>query len=162
MSKKGWGMSEFFPFAALIGIAILEIFLSGSWSRVYFRHGIPVYSKDVQCYSITSSTAVADTLAERLTRGWGPSQVFHSLSESEVAFREKAFEFTFFHYTPIMHGLITVLPRQRTAVVKGFLNWFVVAFGILVVGTELTTAPANFAWYEGRSSYFHILLAKFV
>ena len=62
-------MSEFFPFAVLIGVAILEIILSGSWSSPYFRYGIPVYSETVQFYAATTPTAISKMLSESMPRG---------------------------------------------------------------------------------------------
>jgi hypothetical protein len=137
-------MHELIPFFfALMVIAILDLILSGMWAAPYFRYGIPVYSKTVPFYAITSSTAISDLLSKELPRGWGPSQVFYPISENEVAFREKLFELRGVRYTPIMQGLITVLPLERTMVIKGHLNWFIIAFGAFSVRL-VGAIPADF------------------
>jgi hypothetical protein len=123
-----------YDLAVLATIEILETILCWSWAGPYYRYGIPVFSRTVPFYANTSSYAISDLLSKELSRSWGRSQVFHPISDYEVAFREKAFEFRVaFNYTPIMHGFITILPLERTITVKGFLDWFLIAFIIFVM-----------------------------
>jgi len=137
-------MHAFIPydFAVLAVIFILETILSWSWVAPYFRHGIPIFSKTVPFCVLTSSTAISEQLSRELQRGFWRSQEFHPISEDAVAFREKAFEFRImFSYTPIMHGLIAMSPLERIIVVKGFLNWFFIAFSVLAVPMAVGTTP---------------------
>lgn len=138
----------------ILGIVILDMILLGSWTAPYYRHGIPIFSKTVQFYAITS-TAISDLLSGEFPRGFGPSQLFHPISENEVAFREQAFGFNNlgFGYSPVMHGLITISPLGRTVVIKGFLNWYIIWYiieiGISSIRMAIGSAPAHFALIFG-------------
>jgi hypothetical protein len=134
----------------ILGTVILDMILLGSWAAPYFRHGIPIFSKTVQFYAITS-TAISDLLSGEFPRGFGPFQLFHPISENEVAFREQAFGFRSigFGYSPVMHGLITISPLERTVVVKGFLNWYIIVIGISSLRMAIGSAPARFALILG-------------
>jgi len=57
-----------------------------------------------------------------------------------------------------MHGLITFVPAERSIDIKGFLNWFVIAFGVFGVGMALSTAPAHFDFIFGAAFFGFVVL----
>ena len=124
------------PFAmvAAFGLAIIEAICSIGWYSLYFRHGIRLFTKQVPLAIRPMALPTVTDLNEGLKGKWGPSLVFKSLSNTEIAFRERAFEFTFFNSTPVMHGLIRYYPLEGQLEVIGYLNWTVLSFLGIALG----------------------------
>ena len=114
------------PFALLIGVALGELALSGWWAGGYFRYGLPIFRMRVLS-TAGLLAGMEDRLAQQFRDGVAPPIVFRRLSLSEIAFRERAWGFSLFHYTPIMHGLIHHVPEEGATYVTGRINAFPVA-----------------------------------
>jgi hypothetical protein len=125
-------MHLFLMFATL-GIVLIESILSSNWYPPYFRKGFKVFSREAE---LIKNIDVTEQVVESLNKGfkssgYSPTLHFKILDSNTIAFREKIFEFTFFSYTPIMHGKIELNQNHGKTTVIGLSNWFPIAFGIL-------------------------------
>ncbi len=122
---------EAVAFIAVLALAAIETLLSGFWNRVYFTIGVPVFTKEVQLHGKQLPTP--EQLETAVQSRWSTPLLFRRLSTGEIAFRERAFGGGFFHYTPMMHGIIRRDPTGSVIVVQGLLNWFIPALVALAV-----------------------------
>ena len=107
----------------LILIYLFESLFSVGLRAFYFRFGIPLYKKKiiVDRSPLLDEESIAQVIKPtRLV----PAFKFRSLSDHEVAFREKMIGFYLFSYTPIVHGLIKVDFSQNSIMLTGVANWF--------------------------------------
>ena len=114
-------------FVALVVLALIELVLSGSFSRPYFRFGIPIFIVRLPARE-RGLPDFEERLESEFSSGLTPPLVFRRFSPTEVGFRERAFGWRVFSYTPVMHGLIRLAPSEGTVYVIGWLNWFTAAF----------------------------------
>ena len=120
-------------------VPLTESYLSLTWNAWYFRNGIPIWTSSVPVRGTDGALPDEDELAERMYSFWGQSLVFRSLSTHEMAFREKAMEFSFFRLTPMMHGYMEYVPRERAVIVLGLANWFALWFPVFFGGVGFLT-----------------------
>lgn len=113
---------------ALVAISLIELFLSSRWNVRYFQTGIVMFKESFRYGNKCMFEGRDATLTQNFKSIWKPSILFHQLSPTEIAFREKMFQFSFFHYTPIMHGIIKNDPSNNTIIVMGHANWFPLCF----------------------------------
>jgi hypothetical protein len=132
-------------FGVVVAITIVEIVLSVRWNLFYFTVGLPIFVR-----RIDRVVAVAELSLEELQQSTasmaGTPILFRRLGPDAIGFREKGLGIGgFFHYTPIMHGLIRRRAEEASVVVLGFANWSIVAlslFTVLVTGKDfLVVAP---------------------
>ena len=76
-------------------ILLIEVILSGRWSKFYFNFGIPLFSKEI---SFPRNKIEVLSVTESLNKkfkgsAFSQSMVFNSLDNSTIAFREKMLEF---------------------------------------------------------------------
>ena len=109
----------------VLAIVIIEITLAGTWTSFYFRAGLPIFKLRLNHRHI--DRRLAERLSSRFCGGLAPDLVFHPLSETEIAFRERMSTLTWVPYSAVMHGLIRSVPEEGTTYVIGWINWFVVA-----------------------------------
>jgi len=114
--------------------AIAEIIMSGRWLPFYFRNGIPLYLKSFQV--MEPPTLSADDLSRKFSSGIAAPIIFHRIRNDEIGFREKAFSFRLFNYTPIMHGLIHVDQSKYTVKMVGYANWTTIIFPIAFLSID--------------------------
>jgi hypothetical protein len=116
----------------LLLLLIVESILSIAWQPLYFRIGIPAFSKKAR---LTSPPLLAeDLLNAQFDDKNLPPLRFKQLSNNEIAFRPAVFSFRLIAYTPVLHGLIRYDENSRELRVLGLLNWFPILFtvGLLV------------------------------
>ena len=118
-------MTEFMAFRLLIVLVALvaatETIASVTWLPIYFRHGIPLYTRNVVGNLPNTRRDLMDLVACSQT-GYS----FHRLSLHDIAFREPLVTFT---RIPVMHGRL--IHDGCSVQVTGLVNWSIVAFGIL-------------------------------
>ena len=107
-----------------MGIIFIEIILSGSWNRWYFWNSLTIFKNT----EVVPNKANLDNLSEEDIEGIIPKSAMPKIgvkgvSESEFLFREKMIQFSWFSYTPLIHGLLFVDKHNRTIEVVGKLNW---------------------------------------
>lgn len=103
--------------------AIAGTIMSVHWSPWYFRHGLPLYRRRLSFHLGDSLESLEYQLSFTMQGRLGPSMVFKSISQCELAFREKYWEPHIVTAPDIMHGLIRYLPESQEVVVTGYLNW---------------------------------------
>ena len=118
---------ELWGFGILIAVALIETILSSIFARPYFRFGLPLFVRTLPARERTISQSES-ALNERFGKGMWPAIVFKRFSPTEIAFREKVFHFSWFSYTPVMHGFVRLVPEEATVRVYGMANWFAVLF----------------------------------
>ena len=133
--------THLFAFYGFIAAVLIETVLSARWIRAYFRSGFLVYSKRISPAGIATVLPGPSTLESAVRSTWLPSLVFRQLSPTELAFRERLFEFRLFSYTPLMHGLIECRVADHQILVQGRLNWSTVLFTLF-----FAVGPAREAW----------------
>jgi hypothetical protein len=125
-------------------IAIVQAVISGRWNPIYFRVGIPVYSKTLLFEKAAPESLGEDALNDAFRRSLTPSLVFKEIGVGEFAFREKLFQFVLLTYTPIMHGRLQISSISREVRVIGLLNWWILAFVstfFIFFGNDLSFLP---------------------
>lgn len=124
-------------------LTVTELFLTLTWNYAYFLYGIPIYSRRIGIYGRNAALPAPDEMDEKFYSALGQSLAFKALSETDMAFREKAIQFSLFRYAPVMHGMIQVLPEERSVRVVGKLNWSITAFAVLFFYIVKTTRFCN-------------------
>src|SRR5439155_12522087 len=77
----------------------------------------------------------------RLVTRRDPAFLFHRLSASEVAFRERLFQLRFLNHTPIVRGLLELNPGSRFVMITGRLQWGVIPLALLSLLIPLAAGP---------------------
>lgn len=120
---------------------IADLVLSSTWHPGYFRFGVPLFVSRVE--SVDTDRVSPQWLNERYVNSTLVPLVFKSLTQCEIAFREKMWAFRLIHYTPVMHGLIQLDAPGRRVVVRGYGNWFAL---VLFVGLVFAGFSLNRGW----------------
>jgi len=120
--------------AGLIPILILlliEIRLASKWSPFYFKKGVKLYGKEINCeINRLNIVQITNQLNNAFKGTWSSqSIIFNLIDDKTIAFREKLFEFNFFQYTPLMHGNIEI--NGNKVHIVGLCNWNPLAFLVL-------------------------------
>ena len=120
-------------FLAVLGLALIEVFLWGTFNRFYFTIGIVILRHEVRASSAAVIPAAGE-LESRLGGSVLPSLVFRPLYSGQYAFRERVWSGFFrLGYTPVMHGLL-VFDRTTSRVrVLGLANWFMLGFAGFII-----------------------------
>lgn len=126
-------------------IAIVEMILSGTWCRLYFSYGVPVFSYEPDSRNPLAKTLDSEILEKSLPVGKYVPIKLRQFSSQLFGFREAAWSgFGKMPYTPVMHGKLVMQDNGQVRVV-GLANWFTVAFSIVFVGLPIQ-------WGHGQCS----------
>ena len=118
-------------------VAIVEMILSGTWSRLYFSYGVPVFSYEPDSKKPSAKTLDSEILENSLQVGKYVPIKLRQFSSQLFGFREAAGGgFGKLSYTPVMHGKLLIQDNGQIRVV-GLVNWFTVTFSILFVGVPI-------------------------
>ena len=122
-------------FAIVLAVVLVEWILSGLFNKFYFTFGIPLFRRELTCTSGETSPPPPEELEEALPSTAYYPLAFHELDESRYGFRERFWGGGFFkfHYTPLMHGLLTFDRDTKRVRVTGFANWSAIALVIFLV-----------------------------
>jgi hypothetical protein len=102
-------------------VAITETVASVFWLPVYFRYGIPIYTRELVLRLPGTSLDLMYIVSCSTT-----GLCFHRLSSHDIAFREPLITFI---RVPLMHGWMNYDGSRLQ--VRGQVNWTVVVIGIL-------------------------------
>ncbi len=122
--------------ATLILGIVLEFVLSITWSRFYFRFGIPIFRTRV---GVNKEFSFSEALSQRgeLADTFSAKQI----SSNEIAIRER---FLVLSRSATLHGLIRLSPGRDELVAWAFINWTLL-FLVGLFAVMLSGAP-GFAW----------------
>jgi hypothetical protein len=138
---------------------ILEVILSSTWNRVYFKNGLTLFNRSFPtvpaAHVLNAEQFEAEFEGKRGTR-----LLFRQIEPSIFGFRH-----SFFHHgfsIPVMHGIIKWNHDSTLITVKGYANWFPLTFLSLVVfiWSGLEHAVALVAFALTMYTIFYLLQAR--
>jgi len=141
MIEYFWQLFPFF-FACLLAVLLVETFLSGRWTPIYFSKGISIYHRYFTVSPGFQRFPTAELIETTLPdSGWHAPILVRQIGEHQFAFREKMLHFGM-AYTPLMHGYIKYDPYSGQIEIRGNANWFPVCFSFYFLLFFLTM-PLN-------------------
>ena len=133
---------------SMLGVLLLtglvEVILSGTWNKTYFTTGIQIFVIKIPVELRHSNIPSSQKLEARFYSSWSSSLVFNEIESHTYGFREKLFEFRLVRYSPIMHGILVFDRETNEVVVKGYVNWFILAFSLIWLGGVLLSSIPSF------------------
>lgn len=124
-----------------LGLFIIELYLSATWGKQYFKSGLVLYARKIRLNPHTAFSAqrVTEMLAmSPALKGFE----FRAFNDFECAFRE-VFQFTK-RYFPLMHGLIEIdLPNSEIRM-TGRSDWTWLAAVVLMI---ISAASGTMDWF---------------
>jgi hypothetical protein len=139
------GVLAFTAFVLMILSVLADIIFSATWTKWYFTTGVRVFEK---CISVTSRHAnapPASLLNQRLHSFWMSGFTFKELQANKYAFRRKFFTYS---PNPMLHGTVMFDIDKDLIVVRGYLDWFSVAFWIMLLVLPLAWLISGSAFTE--------------
>jgi hypothetical protein len=119
--------------ALVIAIAVAEIVMAARWRPGYVAAGLPIFVRRIDRPRGLDGVSLDDLARSSRTAAAPPLQ-FRQLDPQTIAFREGGMP-----YVPLMRGVIRHREGEPSVAVVGFVNWFVVAFVIvLAIGFRRT------------------------
>jgi hypothetical protein len=117
--------------AIVAAVLVAEVILAMKWNRFYLTFGLPIFVKRVDRLGNLEDVSI-EYLQKRTATAAGTPLLFRRLDPNLIAFREGGFG-GFFHYAPLMRGLIRRNEGESSVSVIGFANWFIVVGTIVLV-----------------------------
>ena len=145
-------------FSVLVVSLIVEAILSRTWNKVYFTSGIPIFAMRVPVELRHSIIPSSSQLEAHFHSTWTSSLAFKEVDLHTYAFREKFFEVRLVGYSPIMHGVLIFNHNNNEVIVKGFANWFVLAFSLIWLSGIMLSAFPSFPLLGLGFILFFVLL----
>lgn len=103
-------------------VIVLEWVFSFFWWPIYFRYGIPIFSRQIPGTTNLNWNWWLEDLERRTKHQHNQPLLYQPLSATEYAFREQLRVPTM-SYPRIMRGLISYNSQTKVITVTGFLNW---------------------------------------
>lgn len=122
------------------GVIVLEWVFAIFWLPIYFRFGIPVFSRQITSTTNPNWAQWLEELARRTKHQHHQAMVYQSISAGEYAFREQLRPPPM-SYPRIMRGLISYNSQTKVITVTGFLNWSLIVpllYAIQLIFTRTT------------------------
>lgn len=119
---------------------LIELLLSATWSKFYFRFGIPIYGRTVPVPETFPWQLPISTMKAGVARRFWPVVKFSGISEERCGFRETflaGFDPFRLRYFPIMRGAIVLDMARRRIRVVGLCNWYALLAVILIFGPAM-------------------------
>jgi hypothetical protein len=110
---------------------IIENLLTAKWNILYFKKGIPIYSKGYDYHETAPSALGEFVLNEAFKASFTPALAFKEIEANIFAFREKKFNLRYLSYNILMHGRLEIIPNSRRIKVIGLLNWSILSVIII-------------------------------
>lgn len=128
---------------AFFTVLIEHMFLL-AWVPIYFRTGIPVFSKTFpSSRSLNLSRhipAIEQNMKDQL---WHLRIEFRAITPLEYAFRENFLEFRFplVRGILVMHSLIRIHPNTKSFSITGYLNWYILLLAMAIIADAIIHGP---------------------
>ena len=129
-----------------VAVAVIELVLAVSWAGFYYRYGIPLYRRTLQCGPDEDGLPGPEKLSEKYSSRLLPPFTFHALGPGELAFREWIIQLSLIMYSPIMHGHIAYDEGSGTLTLTGYANaWPLCFLGVVILMTfrTLSSSPRS-------------------
>ena len=130
-------------FGTLILSSLIESVLSGTWNKIYFITGLPIFIMRIPVRLRHSNIPSPSQFETRFHSSLVSSLVFHELELNTYGFREKFIEFRFIGYSPLMRGVLFFDFKNNEVVIKGFVNWSILYFSLIWLGGISVAAVQN-------------------
>jgi hypothetical protein len=118
---------------------LADIILAVTWTKLYFTSGILLFSRHISIIEHHTNIPSCSLLNNRLYSFWMGGFIFKELETNKYGFRRQFFSFA---PKPIMHGLVIFDSENNRITVKGYLDWFIASFSIILLVLSLIIAPA--------------------
>jgi hypothetical protein len=134
-------------FPELIGICVFigiaEILSSVLWWRFYFSFGIPVYKRTIRLKTAEMKLPNADDIEEYAISDnpRHPRILVRQINRNAFGFRETMFFYRL--YFPVMHGYIYLNNDNNEIKIRGYSNWYMLAFTCLFLTFTLAGVIAT-------------------
>lgn len=148
---------EMVLFYFVMVVAVVELALSGWWVPFYFRYGVPIFRVRRDGVHALPPNEHLEQRDDGRLRAFA----FRRLSTHELAFRERLWGGGWFHYTPLMHGVIRHVPEEAAIYLTGLLNWYPVAFMILFAVATGGDVPMLLIAVGGLALIFSIQVRRY-
>ncbi len=151
-----------FIFPLIILFGILESVLTLLWTPFYMRIGIPI---SITRFPILKREEFEDVSARLLTEGlvgkWYPSLAFKQISDRELAFKNKLFEFKIgLRSRSPVRGIIILDPSYQV-VIRGFLPFSTPLVLIIFIAFFVTVVNESFAQFSDRLTILPMFIIIF-
>ncbi|MBN1254667.1 MAG: hypothetical protein JXA50_05275 [Deltaproteobacteria bacterium] len=147
-------------FVFMLLLVVAEGYFSSQWSYRYFTTGIPIFRRVLRLAHVSERILDNGSLTNYFQKVSSvfalPSLIFHELTPSQIAFRERIFEITTWSSPPVMRGLMRFNKENGLLEIIGYLNWYVLVFYILYLSIVL------YVWDIAELSTTDVVLYIFI
>jgi len=138
-------------FGLLIVSLLIDTFCVLTWNKTYFTSGLMVFIKRIPVSRWHTNIPAPSLFETKFQSNVTYSLTFKEIDKLSYGFREKAVQFRWVRYSPVMHGLLTFDTDNGQVTVKGFANWYVLGFSLMWLG--LTVAFSIGSWSKGSLAF---------
>ena len=121
----------------LVGLLLADLIFAATWNKTYFTSGLTVFVQQIPVNHYHTNIPSKTLLEKKFHSNVISSLMFKEMDTSSYGFRDKLFQFKWIRTPDLMHGLLIFDTDKSQIVVKGFTNWFTVAFSLLYTGVPL-------------------------
>lgn len=131
--------------SVLILSAAIETVLCGTWNRMYFTSGLPLFVMRIPVERSYTNIPLSSRFEKQFHSPWTSALVFREIDSNTYGFREKLFESRFiFRYPSVMHGMLFFDSVNNQVIVKGFADWSNLCFSLILIASFLLKGVTNF------------------
>lgn len=132
-----------------ITISIIEIILSATWNKAYFKFGIPIFNKSVVVESHHTNIPNRFVLEKKFKKNWFdlyPSLFFRELENNVYSFRGSLIGF---RKGAGIFGNVIFDTENGLVTTKGYLSWSVLVFLLIwLIVPPLEYLLGDYGFYE--------------
>src|SRR5574341_185761 len=139
-------------FGLLIVSLVVDTFYALTWNKAYFTSGLMIFVKRIPISHWHTNIPDLSLFENKFHSNVTSSLTFKEIESLSYGFREKAFQFKWISYSPLMHGLLTFDTHHGQVIVKGFANWYALAFSLMWLGLLVSFFIS--AWLDGNATFF--------
>jgi len=129
-----------FVVSLLVGSLLADLVFGATWHKAYFTSGLTIFVKRIPVKHWHTNIPSQAQLEKKFRSDVISSLIFKEIDVHSYGFREKMFEFKLMRTPGPMHGLLMFDTNTSQVVVKGFVNWFILAFSLVWLGLPISGA----------------------
>ena len=127
-----------FVVSLLVGSLLADLVFEVTWNKTYFTYGLTIFVMRIPVNQWHTNIPTQALLEKKFHSDLISSLIFKEIGAYSYGFREKIFQFKWIRTPNLMHGLLAFDTNNNQVVVKGFANWFTVAFSLVWLGLPLS------------------------